>query len=62
MKKGEKIEFEYEINDPTFKMLHECAVISSECKFDVTPEERNAPDFLWRKAPTIGDASETAII
>lgn len=60
--KGKDWEYEYEIDDPSFKVLHHTAMICSEAKFDVSDEKRKALDFKWGTAPVIGDASETALV
>ena len=65
-KAGPKYDYEYDIQDPVFQQLHECAVISSTTVFNLqepTKLERTANgEVLWQKCPTIGDASETGLV
>ena len=60
--KGDNFEYEYEITDASFKMLHHTAMICSEAKFDVTDDQKRAANFKYMDASVIGDASETALI
>lgn len=60
--KGPGFEYQYEVDDPSFRCLHECAMICSEAKFDVTEEQLRAPGFKFATCPVIGDASETALV
>lgn len=60
--KGPNFEYAYEVDDPSFKTLHECAMICSEAKFDISEEQRKSPGFKYSLAPVIGDASETALV
>ena len=60
--KGAEFQYEYEIDDPSFKILHHTAMICCEARFDVTDDMVRAPDFKYATAPVIGDASETALV
>lgn len=60
--KGSSFEYEYDIDDPSFKILHHTAMICSEARFDVEEEQKRAPGFKYTEAPVIGDASETALV
>ena len=60
--KGNGFEYEYELDDPSFKILHHTAMICSEARFDVEEEQTKAPGFKYTEAPVIGDASETALV
>jgi sodium/potassium-transporting ATPase subunit alpha len=60
--KGTDFEYEYDVNDPSFKVLHHTAMICSEAKFDISEEQRRAPGFKYMNASVIGDASETALV
>jgi sodium/potassium-transporting ATPase subunit alpha len=40
--KGPNFEYQYEVDDPSFRCLHECAMICSEAKFDVTEDQVKA--------------------
>ena len=60
--KGRDFNYEYEIDDPSFKILHHTAMICSEARFDVTNDEVRSPDFKYSTASVIGDASETALV
>jgi sodium/potassium-transporting ATPase subunit alpha len=60
--KGPEFEYEYEVDDPSFKVLHHTAMICSEAKFDVSAEMMKDPAFRYANAPVIGDASETALV
>ena len=60
--KGSDFDYEYDIDDPSFKILHHTAMICSEAKFDVTEEQIKSPGFKYLEAPVIGDASETALV
>lgn len=60
--KGKEFQYEYEVDDPSFVCLHECAMICSEAKFDASNEQINTPGFKYGTCPVIGDASETALI
>ncbi|CAD8072686.1 unnamed protein product [Paramecium sonneborni] len=57
---GKNAEYEYETSDPTFRDLHDCAIITSEAKFNIQVKEKT--NINWLDTPTIGDASETALI
>jgi sodium/potassium-transporting ATPase subunit alpha len=57
---GKDHDYEYDLKDPSFRMLHECAVVSSEAFFDVDKE--NYKETVWLDAKVIGDASETALV
>lgn len=35
LKHGRNTEYEYDPNDPTFRDLHDCAIITSEAKFNI---------------------------
>jgi sodium/potassium-transporting ATPase subunit alpha len=59
---GAGFEYEYDVNEPSFKMLHHTAMICSEAQFDVSEEMKASPAFRYADAPAIGDASETALI
>lgn len=59
-KMGEGFQYEYEINDITFKELHKCAITSSEAVFEVKKEDYEKT--VWLEAPVKGDASETALV
>jgi sodium/potassium-transporting ATPase subunit alpha len=60
--KGPDFEYEYEVDDPSFKVLHHTAMICSEAKFDVSEEMMRDPAFRYANASVIGDASETALV
>jgi sodium/potassium-transporting ATPase subunit alpha len=60
--KGPDFEYEYDIEDPSFKILHHTAMICSEARFDVSDEDLKAPDFKYANASVMGDASETALV
>lgn len=60
--KGPEFQYEYDINDPSFKILHHTAMICSEAKFDVSEAMVAAPGFKYMNASVIGDASETALV
>ena len=60
--KGEDFEYEYDVSDPSFKMLHHTAMICSEAKFDISEDDRRSPDFKYMNSSVIGDASETALV
>ena len=60
--KGADFEYEYDVEDPSFKILHHTAMICSEAKFDVSEEDKRAAGFRYAEAPVIGDASETALV
>lgn len=60
--KGPDFEYEYDVNDPSFKVLHHTAMICSEAKFDVSEEKKREPGFKYANASVIGDASETALV
>lgn len=60
--KGNDFEYEYDTQDPSFKILHHTAMICSEAKFDVTDDQVREPSFKYMTAPVIGDASETALV
>ena len=60
--KGANFEYQYEVDDPSFRTLHECAMICSEAKFDITEDQVKTPGFKYSTAPVIGDASETALV
>lgn len=62
MKGGKNADYEYEINDPGFRILHETTILSSEAKFDIPKGTDTSRDFNWLEAPVIGDASETALV
>ncbi len=55
-------QYEYDVQDPYFRALHEAAIISSEAKFDVSDEMMRQPGFKWSESPVLGDASETALV
>lgn len=38
--KPSDFEFEYDVKDPSFKVLHHTAMICSEAKFDVSEEKK----------------------
>ena len=59
-KHGKTIEYEYDTNDATFRDLHDCAIITSEARFNIQVKEKSAVN--WLETPTIGDASESALI
>jgi len=42
-------------------MLHKCAIISSEARFDI-PDNVKDEDICFRTANVIGDATETALV
>jgi sodium/potassium-transporting ATPase subunit alpha len=50
--------YEYDIEDPSFKSLQECAIISSEARF----EGPITVNTKYIDMPTVGDASETGLI
>lgn len=54
------IDYEYEVSDPSFKALQECATVSSEAVFDYDKNKKQ--DIFWLDCKVIGDASETAIV
>lgn len=60
--KGTDFQYEYELDDPSFKILHHTAMICSEAKFDVSDEDIRTPGFKYTEAPVLGDASETALV
>lgn len=60
--KGRDFDYEYEIDDPSFKILHHTAMICSEARFDVSDDQIKKSDFKYASAPVIGDASETALV
>ena len=60
--KGRDFEYEYDVEDPSFKILHHTAMICSEAKFDITAEDKRDPNFKYANASVIGDASETALV
>ena len=60
--KGAEFDYDYDVDDPSFKILHHTAMICSEAKFDITDEDKRSPDFKYANAPVIGDASETALV
>jgi len=39
-KYGPMVNYEYDVDNPTFKKLKDCAVVSSEAKFDISLEEQ----------------------
>lgn len=55
--KGRDFEYEYDTEDPSFKILHHTAMICSEAKFDVSNDEIKSPGFKYTEAPVMGDAS-----
>lgn len=59
-KHGKSVEYEYDVNDPTFRDLHDCAIITSEARFNIQTKDKAG--IKWLETPTIGDASETALI
>jgi len=60
--KGPDFNYEYEVDDPSFKVLHHTAMICSEAKFDISEEDLKNPGFRYANAPVMGDASETALV
>ncbi|CAD8136306.1 unnamed protein product [Paramecium pentaurelia] len=60
LKHGRNTEYEYDTNDPTFRDLHDCAIITSEAKFNIQAKDKATVN--WLDTPTLGDASETALI
>jgi sodium/potassium-transporting ATPase subunit alpha len=59
-KHGKSVEYEYDLNDPTFRDLHDCAIITSEARFNIQNKDKSG--VKWLETPTIGDASESALI
>lgn len=60
--KGPDFEYEYDVEDPSFKILHHTAMICSEARFDIKEEQFKDPGFKYATASVIGDASETALV
>ena len=60
--KGSDFDYEYDVDDPSFKILHHTAMICSQAKFDVTEQQIHEPGFKYTEASVIGDASETALV
>ena len=60
--KGADFQYEYDTEDPSFKILHHTAMICSQAKIDVSAEEVKNPGFKYANAPVMGDASETALV
>ena len=60
--KGPEFAYEYHDDAPTFVALHNTAIICSSAKFDFSDQDIASPDFKYKDAPVIGDASETALI
>jgi len=60
--KGPDFEYEYDTEDPSFKILHHTAMICSEAKFDISESDLKDPGFKYSTASVIGDASETALV
>ena len=60
--KGTDFDYEYEVDDPSFKILHHTAMICSEAQFDINDGDERKPGFKYAEAPVIGDASETALV
>jgi sodium/potassium-transporting ATPase subunit alpha len=60
--KGADFEYEYDVQDPSFKILHHTAMICSEAKFDISEEDKRTPGFKYMNASVMGDASETALV
>lgn len=57
LKGGRNADYEYEINDPGFRILHETTILCSEAKFDIPKGVNVTSDYNWLDAPVIGDAS-----
>lgn len=53
--------YEYDPTDPCFDMLHKCAIVSSEAKFDI-PADKKIEDINFRTEKVLGDATETALV
>lgn len=60
--KGKDFDYEYDVEDPSFKVLHHTAMICSEAVFNVTDEEKKRAGFQYATAQVLGDASETALV
>ena len=44
-KYGQNFEYEYDVNDPTFRDLHDCAILNSEAKFNIPGRDKS--DINW---------------
>jgi sodium/potassium-transporting ATPase subunit alpha len=55
--KGRDFEYEYDVEDPSFKVLHHTAMICSEARFDINDNQLKDPGFKYATASVIGDAS-----
>lgn len=62
-KYGPMVNYEYDVDNPTFKKLKDCAVVSSEAKFDISLEEQEKNqqegttqdyNISWLDSKTIG--------
>lgn len=60
--KGPDFEYEYDSEDPSFKILHHTAMICCEAQFDVSDDELKDPAFKYATCTVMGDASETALV
>lgn len=60
LKHGKTVEYEYDTADPTFRDFHDCAIITSEARFNIQVKDKS--NVNWLETPVIGDASETALL
>eukprot|EP00825_Cyclidium_porcatum_P046022 TRINITY_DN713_c0_g1_i2.p1 TRINITY_DN713_c0_g1~~TRINITY_DN713_c0_g1_i2.p1 ORF type:complete len:1261 (+),score=261.65 TRINITY_DN713_c0_g1_i2:187-3969(+) len=60
-KMGPKFQYEYNTEDQTFKVLHQCAICSSEATFDIDTKADKSK-LVWQDQSVIGDATETALV